>query len=359
MRHAIAILALLLAPFLHAAEWSKLETDPYRGKQDDIFFVSPEIGWYVNGSGKIYKTTDGGKSWVKKLDRPGTYFRCVGFVDEKRGFAGNIGPDYFPNVSDPQPLYETRDGGETWSVVEKIEGPAVKGLCAIHIVRKPFINAGVLDHKVRIYAAGRVGGPPFLLRSDDGGETWQSMDMSRWCGMILDIEFFDGDTGIISAASDAEVAKSNALILRTTDGGKSWTKVYQSSRPYETTWKSSFPSATTGYVTVQNYNPDKTVTRRHVAKTTDGGKSWTEVELVDDAAVREFGVAFADEQRGWVGTTTTGFETHDGGRTWERVEMGKAVNKIRLLRTEAGLVGYAIGVDVHKLDERRERKQKE
>jgi hypothetical protein len=41
--------------------WSKLPTEPYRGKQDDIFFLTPELGWYVNGSGKIYKTTDGAR----------------------------------------------------------------------------------------------------------------------------------------------------------------------------------------------------------------------------------------------------------------------------------------------------------
>lgn len=32
-------------------------------KQDDIYFVSENTGWYVNGYGKIFKTTDGGKSW--------------------------------------------------------------------------------------------------------------------------------------------------------------------------------------------------------------------------------------------------------------------------------------------------------
>jgi hypothetical protein len=65
--------------------------------------------------------------------------------------------------------------------------------------------------------------------------------------------------------------------------------------------------------------------------------------------VREFGIAFVDEKTGWVGTTTTGFETIDGGATWNPVEMGKAVNKIRILRTPDGFVGYAIGTDVYKL----------
>lgn len=207
----------------------------------------------------------------------------------------------------------------------------------------------MLDHKVTIYAGGRVGGPAYLLKSADGGDSWTSADLSAYGAMILDIEFLDADTGIISSASSANVAESHARILRTTDGGKTWAAVYESTRPYEITWKSSFPTKQTGYVTVQSYDPDKAVTQRVVAKTTDGGKSWSEIPLVSDFAVREFGIAFADANTGWVGTTTGGFETRDGGATWTAVDLGKAVNKIRLLRSGSDVVGYAIGVNVYKL----------
>ena len=78
----------------------------------------------MNGAGKIFKTIDGGENWVEKLHKPGTYFRCITFVAENRGFAGNIGPGYFPNVSDDTVLYETRDGGETWSAVSVCRRPA-------------------------------------------------------------------------------------------------------------------------------------------------------------------------------------------------------------------------------------------
>lgn len=350
--HHDASTATTHGPAVAIHDWVALETEPYRGKQDDIFFVTPETGWYVNGSGKIFKTVDGGRTWVKKLDQPGTYFRCIGFIDERRGFAGNIGPGYFPGVTDPTPLYETRDGGDTWTPVKTIKGDPVTGLCAIFISKTPFINAGKLDHKVRVFAAGRVGGPAVLLRSDDAGESWVATDMSADAGMIFDVEFTNANTGIISAASHASVAESNALILRTTDGGATWQKVYQSDRPYETTWKSSFPSRNVGYVTVQSYDPDKSRTRRVVAKTIDGGRTWSELLLTSDHAVREFGIGFIDEKRGWVGTTTSGFETLDGGATWTPVEMGRAVNKIRLVRDRDGFVGYAIGVGVHKLDHR-------
>jgi photosystem II stability/assembly factor-like uncharacterized protein len=315
-------------------QWTKLPTEPFRGKQDDIFFVSPAVGWYVNGTGKIYKTTDGGATWTKQLDKPGTYFRCIAFLDEKRGFAGTIGTEYYPNVTDTTPLYETRDGGATWTAVTNITGPAVKGLCAIWTKGR------------NVWAAGRVGGPAFLMTSNDGGETWQSVDLSSQTAMILDILFFDDRNGVLCGATAAHSAQSHALILTTSDGGRTWTKRYESERLFEITWKASFPTRNTGYVTIQNYNPDKAVSQRYVAKSTDGGITWSEVPLVNEHAVREFGIGFADERTGWVGTTTGGYETRDGGATWKAVEMGKAVNKIRVLD---GSVAYAIGVDVYKL----------
>ncbi|MDQ3714039.1 MAG: hypothetical protein M3388_17730 [Acidobacteriota bacterium] len=339
-------------------QWTKLKTEPFRGKQDDVFFITPDVGWYVNGSGKIYKTIDGGTTWTLKLNKPGTYFRSVGFASEQRGFAGNIGTEYYPNVTDTTPLYETSDGGETWQAVEAVNERMIRGICAIEIVKKPFINAGKLDYKTTVYAGGRVGGPTRLLKSEDGGATWQSIDLSRYCQMILDIKFFDAKNGIISAGSDAAVEKSNALILMTTDGGKTWSKRYQSNRPYELTWKSSFPTRRVGYVTVQNYNPDKKVSQRVIAKTTDGGKTWKEIPLVNDFNLREFGIGFIDKNRGWVGGSTGGYETLDGGKTWKSVEMGKAVNKIRLLKTENGFVGYAIGVDLYKLSVLENRKKR-
>ncbi len=336
------------APFPH--DWRKLDTEPYRGKQDDICFVNESIGWYVNGAGKIFKTIDGGTSWALQLHQPGTFFRCVAFVDEERGFAGNIGPGYFPNVTDPVALYQTLDGGSTWSAIQTIDGEPVVGLCALQVIKEEFINAGQLDHRTRIVGVGRVGGPTAMIVSDDLGATWQQVSIREHAAMAFDVHFWNRNVGFIAAASDADVSQSNAVILMTQDGGKSWNRVWQSSRPYELTWKISFPSRDVGFVTIQSYNPDPMIAERFVAKTIDGGKTWTEIPLISDPKVREFGIGFLDEKRGWVGATPNGFQTLDGGLTWERVQMGNAVNKIRLLKTNGGYVGYAIGVDVHRID---------
>lgn len=331
------------------ASWKKLITEPYAGKQDDITFVDKNTGWYVNGYGKIFHTTDGGTTWEKQLEQKGTFFRCIVFVDKNIGFAGTVGTEYFPNVTDTIPLYGTRDGGKTWNPVA-YKGPYVKGLCAIDVVKEQYINHGKIDYKVHLYAVGRVGTPANMMVSHDGGTTWTSKSMNEDCKMLFDIKMFNKNEGFAAAATNEDITLSNALILKTADGGKTWQKVYQSNRPFETTWKIAFPSPKVGYVTIQSYNPDTNVKQQRVAKTTDGGNTWVELNLVEDAGAREFGIGFIDENHGFVGTLNSGFETFDGGVTWQKIDLGRACNKIRLYKDEQGATyGYAIGVNVFKL----------
>src|SRR5262249_24923058 len=136
------------------------------------------------------------------------------------------------------------------------------------------------------------------------------------------------------------------------DGGQTWTRVYRSNRPSEITWKVSFPSEKVGYATVQNYDADPKIAQRVVAKTEDGGKTWHELPLTVDHAYTEFGVGFLNERRGWIGGSSGGFETRDGGRHWKPVEMGHKINKIRILPMPGGKFrAFAVGSDVYRLDD--------
>lgn len=332
--------------------WETLDTEAYPGKQDDIAFVSATHGWYGNGQGDLWRTTDGGDTWTRLLQQPGTFIRALGFVDEQVGVFGNVGVDYYPGVTDETLLYRTTDGGASWSPIALPEGAVARGgICAIQVLRESYVHQGVLDEHVRLLAAGRVGGPAQLLVSDDLGETWSARDLRDVGAMILDVHFFDRRHGLLASATSTNTAESHALVLRTDDGGETWTRVYESTRPYEITWKFSFPSDEVGFVTVQSYDPDPAASQRYVARTDDGGRSWRELPLVDDHGVREFGVGFLDERTGWVGAMPHGFVTEDGGASWQPTELGRAVNKVRLVRDEDGEVvaGYAIGVGVHRL----------
>ncbi len=331
-----------------APYWAQQKTDAYPGKQDDIFFLNDSLGWYVNGYGKIYKTRNGGKDWKMITEKKGTFFRCIGFVDSLNGYVGNIGTDYFPNVEDTIPLYKTSDGGNTWTPVD-YKGPRVKGLCAINIYNEPVINSGNLAYRAHIFCGGRVGSPAFTMISHDNGKTFVSQDMGKQCAYILDIKFFNAKEGVMCAASEGELEKTNARILITNDGGKTWKITYTGKRNFENSWKCYFPSRKIGYATIQSYDTLKTMSQRYIIKTIDGGKTWKELPLVNDFKVREFGVGFTDDLHGWVGAMPYGFETFDGGKTWKPSYMGPAGNKFRVFKSKQGdNVAYSIGLLVSK-----------
>jgi photosystem II stability/assembly factor-like uncharacterized protein len=330
--------------------WRKLVTEPYRGKQDDIFFVDPDRGWYGNGAGKLYRTLDGGESWTKIADRPGTFIRALGFIDDKVGFIGNVGTDYYPGVTDKQPLYKTDDGGDSWTPIKAENIGRLAGVCAIDILPVTQVFQGEKRQSHVIRAAGRVGGPAAMLVSLDGGENWTVEDLSGVAGMILDVKFLDERIGFVCAATDPNLEIAEALILRTGNGGKSWRPVYRSGRKLENCWKMSWPSKKVGYATVQSYDETPTNTRRVVVKTTDGGRSWKELPLVTEAGVQQFGIGFVDEMRGWVGCNKNGYETRDGGKSWTAVDFGRAVNKVRIVRKGQMTRAFAIGTGVSRID---------
>jgi photosystem II stability/assembly factor-like uncharacterized protein len=207
--HSKALLTFILfviftsGTIAQSPKWTKLVTDAYRGKQDDIYFTDEKNGWYVNGSGKIYHTSNGGESWQMQLDKKGTFFRCIAFIDTLTGFAGTVGTDYFPNVTDTIPLYKTTDGGKTWSVCE-YKGNYVKGLCAIDIVKEQIVNHGEIGYRYHVYAVGRVGTPANMMVSHDNGATFESKDLSKYGTMFFDIKMFDKNEGFACTASSTK-----------------------------------------------------------------------------------------------------------------------------------------------------------
>lgn len=330
-----------------ADSWETLPTDAYPGKRDDISFADARHGWYGTGKGDLYATQDGGAHWAKVASKPGTFIRALGFADENVGFIGNVGVGYYPGVTDTVPLYRTDDGGKTWAPV-RFEGAAVAGICAIDVLHTARIFQGALVPHTIITAAGRVGGPAALLRSVDDGKTWQSLDMSRWTGMILDVHFVDERTGFVAASSSGDAKTTNAQILMTRDGGASWTEVYRSNRPSELVWKMSWPSAKIGFGTVMSY--DQSNVHKVVVKTTDGGKTWRELPLVDNGKAVELGIGFVDPSHGWVGTTAGGFKTDDGGKTFTTSPIAVAANKFRIVPQGQGQSAiYVIGTAVQRL----------
>ncbi len=330
--------------------WQRLSTEPFPGKQDDIAFSSPRRGRYGNGKGRLYSTEAGGDSWTQVWQQPGTFVRALGFIDALHGVMGNVGVGSFPGVTDPTALYRTADGGESWQAITAIDGLVPSGICAIEIVRAAYTDRGERAERAIIHAAGRVGGPAHYLPSADDGSNWRSFDLGNQTAAIYDVKFLDTRTGFIAGSSNADLTKARGLILRTDDGGDTWQEVFRSARAFETVWKLHFPTGRTGYGTIQSYDPDPANVERYVAKTHDGGRTWLEMPLVVDAKWRSFGIGFADERLGWVGGNLGGLETRNGGESWTPVEMGRAVNKIRFVGSGRERRAFAIGSELHRPD---------
>lgn len=212
------------------ASWESLNSYPIQsGRTDDIFFISPQIGWAVNSTGALSKTNNGGENWAVQFRKESSFFRCLAFKDLLHGWIGTLGTgDKYLHSSDSITLYETHNGGEDW-VPTQISGPYPSGLCGIQKV-----NDQVL------VACGRVRGPSYFVKSTDGGKTWISKEMNHLAGSLVAPHFFDEENGLLLGGTTREKVNCKSLILSTTDGGDSWDTLYVSKSKGEYLWKASF-----------------------------------------------------------------------------------------------------------------------
>jgi photosystem II stability/assembly factor-like uncharacterized protein len=286
---------------------------------NDNFFLNPSHGYAVNGIGQIHRTTDGGMSWTRQLNN-GTYthFRSVGFFDSLNGFAGALGWGDVnnPNAKDTVILYKTADGGTNWVPEHQLTSGSIKrGFCGMHVFSDSII-----------YAVGRVRGPAWFYKTTDRGTTWSAKDMTEYTAGLIDVKFFTRDSGIIVGLTHATHTSSRAIILSTADGGESWDTVYVTNRTNEWAWKIDFPSRNTGYVSLQR---NGNVAPVYILKTTDGGKSWTD-KLFSPTGYFVQGIGFINDSVGFAGGTSLKPKmTTNGGETWDTVTIGNSLNRFR------------------------------
>lgn len=153
-----------------------------------------------------------------------------------------------------------------------------------------------------------VGKANTILRTRDGGKTWtRAVDRRERGGYeFTDVVFTSPTEGWIRATG---------TVLHTSDGGESWapaTKLNRSGLDY-----GFGPGSVVGSTRFQIHVPNTGV---NVYRTDDGGGSWATVgELPRNAYGRIF---FIDQQHGWViadfQEKSIGFTT-DGGKTWNFV----------------------------------------
>lgn len=321
------------------AQWQKLPAGPSvagGAKQDDIFFVSADVGFAASGpKSTVFKTTDGGATWTESFNHPGTYFRALLFLDAQHGFAGNLGAGLSPSISDTNVVYETKDGGGTWSPVTTITGPQPQGICNF-----------TSPDATHVFGVGRANGPSHLIQSSDAGATWTSQDLGTYFQMIIDAHFFTPTKGLVAGMDKA----SRCAVMSTTDGGATFTPVFQSKTGGSLCWKLHFPSDQVGYVAVQ----DAAGGPGTFGKTTDGGQTWQELPLPMNSSPKSaypaIGVGFITPDIGWMSAEDAAlpsYRTLDGGVTWDVDPTLKSpINRFRFVDKNTA---YAIGGAVWKL----------
>jgi hypothetical protein len=122
------------------------------------------------------------------------------------------------------------DGGKHWTFTP------VKGF-----EQKEFRSVYAFNDRVAIVA--NVGSPASVLRTVDGGATWTEVYRNESREVFIDgIDFWNADEGLIYG----DPIGDRMLLLKTTDAGKSWKELPESSRPSLEKGEASFASSGTG-----------------------------------------------------------------------------------------------------------------
>ncbi|MDX2047745.1 MAG: YCF48-related protein [Chitinophagaceae bacterium] len=239
---------------------------------NDTFYVLSSVD-HVNDYTKtvIFYSYDKGNTW-----------KSASFPRPSEGGIGNIFP------VNKSKLYGTALGFfkseaslANWQLINNIRG----------------IKEGIFfDEKT-----GIVIQPDIILKTYDGGITFQVKFTAPYAGYFRDIIFPSNNTGYISAGETHDFTNVGFL-CKTTDGGESW-KIIKND--VGDIISMSFINDDTGYI----FN-----SKKEIYKTSDGGNSWQLILL--SCPIPPVFVHFLDHDNGYMAGLEFIYKTTDGGVSW-------------------------------------------
>jgi photosystem II stability/assembly factor-like uncharacterized protein/putative cell wall-binding protein len=175
-----------------------------------------------------------------------------------------------------------------------------------------------------------VGDGGTILRTTDGGVTWTKATSGTTRG-LRSVRFTDEHTGW--AVGDS------GTIIATSDGGVTWTK--RTSGTTQDLHSVHFTDADTGWAVGGVLDTISTPPSRVVLKTSDGGTTWTTQVSGEQSPLNS--VDFVDGSTGWaVGGSGVILHTKNGGSTWTTQTSGTG-NMLFSVDFIDGGTGWAVG----------------
>ena len=283
------LLFFILHPssFILAGAWSRQPSGTLAWLHG-VYFLDGQKGWAVGGRGALLKTEDGGRRWQLRPRPTEDSLRDVYFANEQTGWLVCERSIYELRTEQDQRSYlmRTNDGGETWQRVDVL-GNNVEVL----LWRVAFADE---EHG---WALGEGGA---LYATRDGGVSWARQEVPT-PHLLLGATFLNNSRGWIAGAG--------ATLLATDDGGETWRAAPRPSGLNANGRLNAicFIDGRRGWVVGSG---------GVVIHTTNGGRTWQAQATPTDADL--YDVKFLNEREGWaVGAEGTLLHTVDGGARWQ------------------------------------------
>jgi photosystem II stability/assembly factor-like uncharacterized protein len=194
--------------------WQKINGLPSRSL-NSLDFINTATGWLVTDTGQIYKSTDSGSTWSLQFFLPRSGFADCKFIDDQTGFVSGGTRNGPVTQFNDGIIYKTVNGGTNWSV----SASYLISIIGISSLNFPDNHNG-----------WAIGDNENLIKTTNAGQAWSSPISFR---TIADSTFLHGKDSVYAFITglffrDTLIGYGYGrygYIVRTRDGGLSWTSV--------------------------------------------------------------------------------------------------------------------------------------